>query len=82
MPNENNKSVSDMAMGIINHLNKRPLLSLLIFFTIVADVIWLNYVNFFDSGLWTYFEYRPIEAGGIVCVAIAVIVVLIKKIDK
>lgn len=79
MTNENNKSISEMIMGIINHLNKRPILSLLIFITIVADIIWLNYANFFSSGLWAYLEYRPLEAGAIVGVAVVVIVMLVKK---
>lgn len=77
-----NKTISQMFMGIINHLNQRPILTLAIVLTVILDYIWLSYANFFDSGVLTYFEYRPFEAGVIVFVAIIAIVIQVKKFDK
>ncbi|WP_369922126.1 hypothetical protein AB8E32_08195 [Marinomonas polaris] len=81
MKNED-KTISQMSMSVINYFNKRPILSLSIVVVIVLDIIWLNYANFFDSGILTYFEYRPQEAGSITLVGIIAIVFLIKKVDK
>ncbi|WP_019029216.1 hypothetical protein [Colwellia piezophila] len=77
-----NKTISQMFMGIINHLNQRPILTLAIVVTLILDFVWLSYANFFKSGVLTYFEYRPFQAGSIVLVAIITIVVLLKKLDK
>lgn len=81
MKNEG-KTVSKMFMSIIDYLNKRPALSLSIVVVIILDFIWLSYANFFSSGILTYFEYRPLEAGAIVSVAIIAIVLLVKKVDR
>jgi len=69
-------------MGIVTYLNNRPILSLAIVIVIALDFVWLSYANFFSSGILTYFEYRPFEAGTIVLVAVAAIVLLVKKVNK
>ena len=76
------KTLSSMFMGVVHYLNKRPVLSLLIVVTCLADFALLSYANSFESGLWTYFEYRPFEAGAIVSIAVALIFVLVKKVDR
>ena len=81
MKNEE-KTISQMFMSVVNYFNKRPILSLSIVVVIILDIIWLSYANFFDSGILTYFEYRPLEAGSITLVGIIAIVFLIKKLDK
>ena len=82
MNNNQEKTISQMVMDKIHYLNKRPILTLCLLGVIIADFIWLSYVNFFDSGILTYFEYRPLEASSIVCVAIAIMIFLVKKVDK
>tara|TARA_Y100001937_G_scaffold126475_1_gene195847 strand:- start:758 stop:1000 length:243 start_codon:yes stop_codon:yes gene_type:complete len=77
-----NKTISQMVMGVINHLNQRPILTLAIVVTLILDFIWLSCANFFKSGVLTYFEYRPFEAGSIVLVAIITIMILVRKLDK
>lgn len=85
----NTKTVSDhikslmiTSINCISYLNKRPRLSFLILMTVIGDIIWLNTANFFRSGLFAYFKYRPLEAWSIVAIGIAVIFFLIKKVNK
>ena len=82
MNNKQEKTISSMLMNNIHYLNKRPILTLCLLAVIITDFIWLNYANFFSSGILTYFEYRPFEAGFIVFIAISVMVFLVKKVDR
>jgi len=81
MNNNQEKTISQMVMDKFHYLNKRPILTLCLIGVIIADFIWLSYANAFSS-LLTYFENYPLEAGFIVCVGIAIMVLLVKKVDK
>ncbi|KAB0463165.1 hypothetical protein [Vibrio kanaloae] len=82
MTKDKNRTVSEIFLTIARYLNQRPILTALIVVTIILDVIWLNYANFYSRGLTVYFERRPEEAFSIVGVAIFAIVILVKKVDK
>lgn len=89
----NTKTVSELSTSFIkrliavliysvNYLNKRPKLSFLILLTVIANILWLNYVNYYSSGIITYIKRQTFEAGISIAVAVVVIFILIKKVNK
>lgn len=82
MADREGKTVAGMSKSFLGYLNKRPVLTFLIILTVILDIIWLEYANLFNSGLLTYFEYRPFEAGTIVALALILIGIFVKKVNR